>query len=102
MKIKRVIEIEKKDLERIREIVERENKTALSVTTRGTAYITIADSKPYEERPQGGADVQNTAKPTKEVIDKLGECKCNTCKHNGTWACNNCHCFDKYEGVRNE
>ncbi len=47
---------------------------------------------------QGGADMRNTANPTKEVIDKLGECKCNTCKHNGTWACNNCHCFDKYEG----
>ena len=53
MMIKRVIEIEEKDLERIREIVERENKTALSVTTRGTAYLTIADSKPYEERPRG-------------------------------------------------
>ena len=48
MKIKRVIEIEESDLERIRDIVERENKTALSVTTRGTAYITIADSKPYD------------------------------------------------------
>lgn len=49
MKIKRVIEIEESDLERIREIVERENKTALSVTTRGTAYITIADSKLYDD-----------------------------------------------------
>lgn len=47
--MKRIIEIEESDLERIREIVERENKTALSVTTRGTAYITIADSKPYDD-----------------------------------------------------
>lgn len=47
--MKRIIEIEESDLERIREIVERENKTALSVTTRGTAYITIAQSKPYDE-----------------------------------------------------
>ena len=47
--MKRIIEIEESDLERIREIVERENKTALSVTTRGTAYITIADSKLYDD-----------------------------------------------------
>ena len=55
------------------------------------------------------ADIQNEPKPTKDLInevvgfempklDKLGECKCITCKHNGTWECNNCHCFDKYEG----
>lgn len=47
-----------------------------------------------------GADMRKGgAKPTKEVIDKLGECKCNTCKNNGTWVCvNKCRCFDKYVG----
>lgn len=49
------------------------------------------------------ADIQNEPKPTKdnrnvEKLVKLGECMCNTCKHNGTWNCNGCSsCFDKYE-----
>ena len=52
-----------------------------------------------------GADMRNTAKPTKKVekLVKVGECKCNTCKYNGTSACYSCNsCFDKYEAVKNE
>lgn len=69
MKIKRVIEIEESDLERIREIVERENKTTLSVTTRGTAYITIVDSKPYH--PSGDCISREALK---EALQYRSEC----------------------------
>ena len=26
---------------------------------------------------------------------------CNNCKHNGTWTCIKCNCFDKYERGNN-
>ena len=50
MKVKRIIEIEEKDFEQICEVV---NETESSLGITPFAGSIIAQSKPYEERPQG-------------------------------------------------
>ena len=82
--IKLIIEIDKEVYD---------NVIAHKLFLDALVHAAIENGIPVTDEPKSTKDNRNI-----EKLVMLGECKCNTCKHKGTWACNNCHCFDKYEG----